>query len=49
MTEKDAIIIIGTQLSILGFFAFILGWRYISYLKEYMRIRFGITKDKHGK
>ena len=30
MTEKDAIIIIVSQLSILGFFAFILGWRYIS-------------------
>jgi len=46
MTEKDAIIIIGAQLSILGFFAFVLGWRYISYLIEYIRIRFGITKNK---
>jgi len=49
MTEKDAIIIIGSQFFILGFFAFVLGWRYISYLVEYIRIRFGITKDKHGK
>ena len=44
MTEEDAIIIIVSQLSILGFFAFILGWRYISYLVEYMRIRFGRDK-----
>jgi len=34
---------------IVSVLAFILGWRYISYLREYMRIRFGITKDKHGK
>jgi len=34
---------------IVSVLAFILGWRYISYLIEYMRIRFGITKDKHGK
>ena len=44
MTEEDAIIIIGSQFFILGFFAFVLGWRYISYLVEYMRIRFGKEK-----
>ena len=35
-----------TQLTILliAVLAFVLGWRYITYLKEYMRIRFG--KDK---
>ena len=36
---EAAIIIIGT-------FAFILGYRYINYLREYMNIRFGITKEK---
>ena len=37
----EAIIIIGT-------FAFILGYRYINYLREYMKIRFGITKGKNN-
>ena len=36
-----AIIIIGT-------FAFILGYRYINYLRDYMKIRFGITKGKNN-
>ena len=40
-----------TQLTILliAVLAFVLGWRYITYLKEYMRIRFGITKINNNK
>ena len=31
---------------IIGTFAFILGYRYINYLREYMNIRFGIKEKK---
>ena len=37
--NMEAIIIIGT-------FAFILGYRYINYLRDYMHIRFGIKEKK---
>ena len=37
------------EIVIIGFFAFVLGWRYITYLKEYMKIRFGITKINNNK
>jgi len=36
---------------IIGTFAFILGYRYINYLKEYMYIRFGVDvlrRKKNG-
>ena len=33
---------------IIGTFAFILGYRYINYLRDYMKIRFGITKGKNN-
>ena len=39
MLMEITIIIIGT-------FAFILGYRYINYLREYMNIRFGIKEKK---
>ena len=35
-------------ITIIGTFAFILGYRYINYLREYMNIRFGITKGKNN-
>ena len=38
---EAAIIIIGT-------FAFILGYRYINYLRDYMNIRFGIKEKNNG-
>ena len=36
------------EIIIIGFFAFVLGWKYINYLREYMCIRFGkgFGKDK---
>ena len=34
---------------IIGTFAFILGYRYINYLREYMNIRFGIKEKNNGK
>jgi hypothetical protein len=33
---------------IIGTFAFILGYRYINYLREYMNIRFGIKEKNNG-
>ena len=33
---------------IIGTFVFILGYRYINYLRDYMKIRFGITKGKNN-
>ena len=33
---------------IIGILAFILGYRYINYLRDYMNIRFGIKEKNNG-
>ena len=33
---------------IIAILIFILGYRYINYLRDYMNIRFGITKEKNN-
>jgi len=38
------------EIMIIGILIFILGWKYINYLREYMRIRFGVIEcDCKGK
>ena len=39
-------ILMEATIIIIGTFAFILGYRYINYLREYMNIRFGIKEKK---